>query len=311
VLCTTFDPEFANSITMDRRSKILIYTEKDEHTLYASTGATSQPRLESSLTSKLASRRRAREEAGRNGGNGDASSSTERSLQIRSHGGSRVAGRSSLDGRSDGSIRSASPALQTEARTISTAAGIELARARLGPHGKVFDSDAGAWRSVGAGDFDGTARGAVGFCSGPVGECDVGELDTVTSYGGHGRPVLVNVERVGVAVTDEVLERDAADCTRTAVGLDHEHVVAGPGVDIAVYYVGNGSIGPKTAEGASTGPVAVDVFNQNVLGRRLDSHAFIFVGDHDIVDVDVGRPDINTIETAFIATTNGQVVDLV
>lgn len=34
-----------------------------------------------------------------------------------------------------------------------------------------------------------------------------------------------------------------------------------------------------------------------------------FVGNHDIVDPDIVAPDIDTIETTFITTTNSHVVD--
>lgn len=40
----------------------------------------------------------------------------------------------------------------------------------------------------------------------PYLEDDVAQLDTVSADSLHAGPVLINVERVGVAVTDEVLE---------------------------------------------------------------------------------------------------------
>ena len=65
------------------------------------------------------------------------------------------------------------------------------------------------------------------------------ELDTIASDSLHAGPVLVDVERVGIAVADEVFERDVGHGTgtcsasvlelhsgtrrvsRTAVALDH------------------------------------------------------------------------------------------
>ena len=58
--------------------------------------------------------------------------------------------------------------------------------------------------------------------------------DAVTGDGVHARPVCVEVEGVGVTVPDKVLERYAGDCAVAAIGLEHEHLVGLPGVDVAV-----------------------------------------------------------------------------
>ena len=94
----------------------------------------------------------------------------------------------------------------------------------------------------------------------PYLERDAGELDTIARDGFHAGPVLVNVERVGVAVADEVFKSDvgygAGTCSEsvlelysgtrgvspTAIALDHQHLVAGPRVDVLVDDVGDVSI---------------------------------------------------------------------
>ena len=103
---------------------------------------------------------------------------------------------------------------------VRATARIPLTVARFRPHAEIGNVDAGAGRAVGAGDFDGTPFGAVGFRACPVGDGDVGELDAGAGHGRHGGPVLVDVEAVGVAVADEVFQGDVLDGAGAAVGFD-------------------------------------------------------------------------------------------
>jgi hypothetical protein len=69
--------------------------------------------------------------------------------------------------------------------------------------------------------------------------------------------------------TDEVLQDQVGHCAAAAVALDHVHLVRGPGVDVTVEDVGDVDAGAQGAHGAATAPVAVDVFDKNVLGGAL------------------------------------------
>lgn len=68
----------------------------------------------------------------------------------------------------------------------------------------------------------------------PVGDGYVLEGDSWAGGDGDAGPVLVDVERVGVAVADEVVEKDVGDGSRAAVGFDHVHLIRVPCVDVAV-----------------------------------------------------------------------------
>lgn len=108
---------------------------------------------------------------------------------------------------------------------------------------------------------------------------------------------------------DEVFERDVGDSATASIGLEHKHLVTRPGIDISVRDMRNSSISAKRTHTATSRPVAVYIFNQNVFGGRFYGDAFVFVGYHYIVDPDVGAPDIDAVETAFVAAADGHVVD--
>lgn len=54
----------------------------------------------------------------------------------------------------------------------------------------------------------------------------------------------------------------------------------------------------------------MDVFDEDIGGGRFDRYAFILVCHGHVVDVDVGRPDVEAVQTAFVATANGYIIDL-
>lgn len=69
--------------------------------------------------------------------------------------------------------------------------------------------------------------------------------------------------------TDKVLQDQVGYCATAAVALDHVHLVRGPGVDVTVKDVGDVDVGRQGAHGAATTPVAVDILDEDVLGRTL------------------------------------------
>lgn len=56
-------------------------------------------------------------------------------------------------------------------------------------------------------------------------ESDVGKLNPVTSLSSLTGPILVNVKRVSISMTDEVLEHNIRYRPATSIGLDHHHLV--------------------------------------------------------------------------------------
>lgn len=57
--------------------------------------------------------------------------------------------------------------------------------------------------------------------------------------------------------------------------------------------------------------VAVDIFDENIVGRCLDTDALIAIGDFDIVEITVvGANEINAIRSTNIWAVNSQMVRL-
>jgi hypothetical protein len=70
-------------------------------------------------------------------------------------------------------------------------------------------------------------------------------------------------------LTDEVLKKEILDVATASVALDHVHLVGLPGVDVAVGDVTDVDVGAQGSHGTAATPVAVDVLDENVLGRTL------------------------------------------
>lgn len=165
---------------------------------------------------------------------------------------------------------------------MTRAAQVHVLVAGFGPHVDIADVDIGAGRLVRTHDLYGAALSAVGLGAAPVLSRDVGERHAVAGDGAHGAPVLVNVKSVRVAVANEVLKQDVFNVSGAAVGLDHHHLVGLPGVDVAVFDLGDGCVGAERTHAATAGPVAVNVLDKQVGGRGLDGYALVLVGDHDL-----------------------------
>ena len=181
-------------------------------------------------------RRSAREKRRGNSRHRNTNRSAESRLQIIRHSRRLISRRGSLDRARNSSITLTSPSLQTEPLAIRRATAIRLTAARLSPHLEILNREIRTRRAVRADNFHRTALRAVGFCASPVGEADIRQLHAGAGDGGHGSPVLVDVEAVGIGVADEVLEGDVRDATAAAVGFDHHHLVGGVGVDVPVDY---------------------------------------------------------------------------
>lgn len=71
-------------------------------------------------------------------------------------------------------------------------------------------------------------------------------------------------------MADEVIESHIRDGPRAAVALNHHHLVALPGVDVAVGDVFDIGAGAERAKGTPAGPVAVNVLDEDSTCWTLD-----------------------------------------
>ena len=116
------------------------------------------------------------------------------------------------------------------------------------------------------------------------GEGDVTQGNTVTGSFCLGRPVLVDIEAVGSIVRKEAIEDDVFNIAISAPRFDHKDLIAAICVDIAVENILDGRPRPEGADGASTGLVAPNPFDKDVVRRRFNSDTLVSVCDLDIMD---------------------------
>lgn len=153
--------------------------------------------------------RRSREEAARHSRHRDLDRESEASLQVIRHGGSLVPSRRSRDSLGGRVVAAAALEAPTAAKSI-LADVVHLAPA-VGPHGKVLDDHLLAGRVGVALELDGSTLGPRGTGALPVAEGHVDQLHAVAGGRRHRGPRLVDVERVGVAVADELAELGVLD----------------------------------------------------------------------------------------------------
>jgi hypothetical protein len=110
--------------------------------------------------------------------------------------------------------------------------------------------------------------------------------------------------------SDEVFEYHVGNGARASIRFQHKHLVTRPGVDVSVRDMRHSSISAKRSHSTPARPIAINIFHQDVLGWRFYSDAFVLVGYHNIVDPNVGAPDVYAVETSFVAAADGHVVDL-
>jgi hypothetical protein len=151
---------------------------------------------------------------------------------------------------------------------------------------------------------------AVRLAPDPVLECQAGKGNAIACNGRNRGPVLIYVETVRVLMTNEVLEYDIFDVAISAIRLDHHFLVGILRIDVRVGDGRNGrACAERTNRTAST-PIAVNVLNE-VVGRRvLDRHAFIFIGDFDIVDVVVTPRNVDSVKSTSVSPTDDDIVYL-
>ncbi len=121
---------------------------------------------------------------------------------------------------------------------------------------------------------------------------------------------MVYVETVRVLMADEVLEYDILDVAVSAIGLDHHFLVGVLRVDVRVGDGRNGRACAERTDRTASTPIAVDVLNEVVSRRVLDRHAFVLIGDFDIVDVVVASRNVDSVETTSVSPADDDVVYL-
>ena len=121
---------------------------------------------------------------------------------------------------------------------------------------------------------------------------------------------MVYVETVRVLMADEVLEYDILDVAVSAIGLDHHFLVGVLRVDVRVGDGRNGRACAERTDRTASTPIAVYVLNEVVSRRVLDRHAFVLIGDFDIVDVVVASRNVDSVETTSVSPADDDVVYL-
>ena len=66
----------------------------------------------------------------------------------------------------------------------------------------------------------------------------------------------------------------------------------------------------QTSHGASTRPIAEDVFDEHIAGGTFHGDTLVFVGNFDIVDMNVFSPYVDAIESSLVSTSNYHIVNL-
>lgn len=101
-------------------------------------------------------------------------------------------------------------------------------------------------------------------------EGHVSQGDSWAAVNLHARPMSIDVQRVSVAVSNEVLHQDVRQRSASTVGLDHHHLIGRHGVDVAVMDVGNVDVDTERSKCRATTPVAVYIFHENVMCWALN-----------------------------------------
>lgn len=139
-------------------------------------------------------------------------------------------------------------------------------------------------------------------------EGDVLELHAISRSGALAAPILINIQPIRRVPRNKVLQIHILHRSASTVGLDHEDLVASVRVHISVEYILDGGVGAKRADGRASGLVAPDLLDLDVVRGGLDGDAFVAVGDFDVVDPVVRTPDVDTVGTAEVSSTNDRVV---
>lgn len=117
---------------------------------------------------------------------------------------------------------------------VRRATSVPLLVPSFRPHGEIRQVNPNTGSAIGAVDFHRTSFGPICLGACPIDELDVVQLNTIPSYRAHGRPVLIDVQTVRIAVTDEIFKHDVGDRPVSSIGFDHVHLVRRPGVHVLV-----------------------------------------------------------------------------
>ncbi len=139
-------------------------------------------------------------------------------------------------------------------------------------------SKLGSWsnpRESKEGGVGGSSLWQVTYSEGEIRQCN-----PISGNRTHARPILIQVQTIGVLPPDEVLHQHVLNISTATVRLDHHHLIRGLGVDVSVYDVGDGGACPERTYSAAARPIAVNALDKEVCRRVFDGDAFIFVRYH-------------------------------
>lgn len=121
--------------------------------------------------------------------------------------------------------------------------------------------------------------------------------------------MCIQIQPIRILVSYEVPEHTVFNGSIASIALDHHHLVAIDTIHLVVDNITDVCPRAQAPNGTATEPVAVDLFDEHVVGGVLDGDAFIPVGDFYVVNPHVGTGDVDPIQSAFGATSDEGIVD--
>ena len=121
---------------------------------------------------------------------------------------------------------------------------------------------------------------------------------------------MLNIQSIRCTTTLEVLEQYVPHKPASAVALNHESLVSAVRVYIPVDNILNLCTRAETPDSRAARLVAPNAFDEDVRRGRLHTDAFIPVSNGDVVDPVVRTPDVDTIGSTDISTSDDEVVNL-
>jgi hypothetical protein len=99
---------------------------------------------------------------------------------------------------------------------------------------------------------------------------NISQGNSWTAINLHARPMSVDIQGVGVTISDKVLHEDVRQRSTSAVGLDHHHLIGRDGIYVTVVYVRNVDVDAERPKCRATTPVTIYVFDEDVMCWALN-----------------------------------------
>lgn len=135
----------------------------------------------------------------------------------------------------------------------------------------------------------------------------IGDLDASPSI--IFSPGFIDGKHVCSVAYHGVLPENIGDCSTPSISFQ---ITAGSliSVYVAIMYLRNSCIETETSNRHATTNIAVDTFNQDIRGWRLDGHTFVAISNFDIVEPHIIRPNVHPVCHANGDTANDDIENL-